>query len=258
MSRQSIPGSVRPNAGRILLSLVMVAALTAAAAAGPPFVTDDPEPTDYGHFENYFYSTATEMDGKSAGTAFGVEVNYGALPDVQISGAIPFDYEPGPEAGTHYDLGAAEFGVKYRFIEEDEDGWRPQVSFYPSIDLPMHKTIDDSNTREYFPVWAQKSVGDWTTFGGGGYWNNPGQGNRDYWFAGWALLRRVLPDLQIGAEIFHQTSSLIGVKGSTGYNVGELFDINDNLHIVGSAGSGLTNVTGTNQFSYYLALEWTT
>ena len=33
--------------------------LTQSALAGPPYLSDDPEPTDYQHFEIYTYSLGT-------------------------------------------------------------------------------------------------------------------------------------------------------------------------------------------------------
>ena len=49
--------------------------------AGPPFVTDDPEPVEYRHWEIYLASQhAKDKDGWS-GTAPHFEVNYGVLPN---------------------------------------------------------------------------------------------------------------------------------------------------------------------------------
>ena len=62
----------------------------------------------------------------------------------------------------------------------------------------------------FIPIWLQKDFGDWTTYGGGGYWINPGPGNRNYWFAGWLLQRQVTKQLALGAEVFHQTASMAG------------------------------------------------
>jgi hypothetical protein len=244
----------------ILLAALLLADLLLGgdpALAGPPFATDDPEPTDYGHWEDYLFAQAIRADRMTSGTALGLEVNYGAAPDLQISGTIPLNYVPDNSDRTQYGPGPVILGAKYRFIEEDDDGWRPQVSFYPSINVPLDIHEGTTKTQEYLPIWAQKSFGPWTTFGGGGYWINPGTDDRDYWFVGWALLRRVLPDLQLGAEVFHQTPNRIGQQSQTGYNGGFLVDLNDNWHIVGSAGSGIVHATTTNQFSWYFALEWT-
>ncbi len=230
---------------------------TGPALAGPPFTTDDPEPTDTGHWEDYLFTQAIRADHLSAGTALGLELNYGAAPDLQTSITIPLNDVPDASGKTQYGPGPIVLGVKYRFIEEEDDGWRPQVSFYPSINVPVDIHEGTTKTQEYFPVWAQKSFGPWTTFGGGGYWINPGTDDRNYWFAGWALLRRVLPDLQLGAELFHQAASVAGERSQTSYNGAFLYDLDDNWHLVGSAGSGIVHAEATNQFSYYFALEYT-
>ena len=227
------------------------------AWAGPPFATDDPEPTEYGTFENYLFSTAIHADHQTAGTAVGVEINYGAFPDTQLSATVPVNYVTGVDGKTQTGMGPLLLGVKYRFIEEDDDGWRPQVAFYPQVNIPLDSKLGTTNVSELLPIWAQKSFGPWTTFGGGAYWINPGPGNQNYWFAGWALLRQVLPDLHIGAELFHQTANFAHGKVQTGANGALLYDFDDHWHVVGSAGSGIVDAEATNRFSYYLALEWT-
>ena len=74
------------------------------------------------------------------------------------------------------------------------------------------------HVRVYLPVWLQKSFGDWTTYGGGGYWINHGGGTMDqnYWFFGWLLQKKVTDKLVIGGEIFHQTADTIGGKTARG------------------------------------------
>ena len=233
------------------------------AHAGPPYATDDPEPTDYRSFEVYLYSEGTHTDGDTSGTLAGLEVNYGAAPNLQLSAAIPFAYDKGTGHGTLYGYGAAELGAKYRFIQEDDHDWRPQVSFYPSAEIPIGDNDDrpagiaTGHVRYFLPLWLQKSCGPWTTFGGGGYWINPGKGDRNYWFMGWALTRRITSNFSIGAEIFHQTPDATPGESSTGVNIGATYDINDRWHLVGSVGTGVQNVRQTDESTYYFAVEWT-
>ncbi len=53
-----------------------------AAWAGPPFISDDPEPVEYHHAELYIASLYSDnKDGKLA-TLPHFEFNYGALPDM--------------------------------------------------------------------------------------------------------------------------------------------------------------------------------
>jgi hypothetical protein len=50
-------------------TLITIAALglVSPAMAGPPYVSDDPEPTDYRHFEIYTFSNGTATRGTSVG-----------------------------------------------------------------------------------------------------------------------------------------------------------------------------------------------
>src|SRR5260370_41776704 len=58
------------------------------ALAGPPYVSDDPEPTDYKHFEIYTFSNGTATRGDIGGAA-GIDFNYGAAPDLQLTATFP-------------------------------------------------------------------------------------------------------------------------------------------------------------------------
>lgn len=246
----------------ILWGIAFLFALSTSALAGPPFATDDPVPTDYHGFEIYLYSEGTHSDGDTDGTLPGLEVNYGAAPNLQLSIAVPLAFDKGLGHGTLFDYGATELGAKYRFLQEDDDGWQPQASFYPSVEIPIGDSdrpasVGGGHARYFLPLWVQKSYGAWTTFGGGGYWINPGHGDRDYWFMGWALQRQLTPDFAIGAEVFYQTKDTVAGESSTGVNIGAIYDINDRWHLVGSIGTGVQNARQTDESTYYFAVEWT-
>jgi hypothetical protein len=104
---------------------------------------------------------------------------------------------------------------------------------------------------------AGKDFGDWTTFGGGGYWINPGPGNKNHWFVGWVLERKFTDKLTLGAELFHQTPDEIDGMQSTGFNIGGTYDFTDRYHFVFSFGRGLQHAKATNEFSWYIGLELT-
>ena len=63
-------------------------ALPIPALAGPPYVTDDPEPVEYHHWEVYLASQLAHEPGAWSGTAPHIEVNYGALPNLQLHARI--------------------------------------------------------------------------------------------------------------------------------------------------------------------------
>lgn len=75
--------------------------------------------------------------------------------------------------------------------------------------------------------------------------------------AGWLLQYQLTDSLALGGELFHQTAATNAGKDMTGFNLGGVFDITDNHHILFSAGRGIQNTFSTNQFSYYVAYQLT-
>ena len=241
-----------------VLSLASVSPVTlgmSSAWAGPPFVTDDPEPVEYRHGEFYLASQyAHHRDGLSM-TAPHFECNLGLLPETQLHAIVPFAYEDPTAGSPQYGLGDTELGVKYRFIQEAD--WRPQVGVFPLLELPTgdsKRGLGESRTRIFLPFWLQKSWGPWTTYGGGGYWLHPGPGNENYWFLGWLLQREIFKGLTVGAEVFHETRSEVGGTGHTGFNIGTIVDLSEDHHFLFSAGR---DFHGDNLLSYYVAYLWT-
>jgi hypothetical protein len=234
----------------------LAATCLSTAQAGPPYVTDDPEPTDTHGFENYLYVQGTNSAGSFASPGVGLEINYGALADTQLSWSIPLNPNPAP-GGMGVVWAPLGGGIKYRFVEEDSAGWRPQVAVFPQVFIPVGATAHSSPTTELLPVWAQKTIGSWTTFGGGGYTHNPGANNRDFAIYGWALQRQINHRLALGVEIFGQTRDAVDDRGSTAAGVAALYDFDDTWHVLGSINTGIAGDAQNDRFSYNLALKWT-
>jgi hypothetical protein len=248
------------SAHRAALVFVGLTLGAGVAQAGPPFRTDDPEPVELGHWEVYGFSTATHVKGESSGALPGIEVNYGALPETQLHVVLPLAFDRPEGSGTKFGYGDTELGVKYRFVTEDEQGWRPQIGVFPLLELPSGseaRGLGTGHVHAFLPLWLQKGFGKWLSYGGGGYWVNPGAGNKNYWFLGWLVQRQVTDDLALGGEIFHQSADTIGGEDQTGFNLGGVWDITGHYHLLFSAGRGILHASTTNEFSYYLALQWT-
>ncbi len=248
---------------RIGAMVLLSAALAPnAAGAGPPFRTDDPEPVGYRDYEFYTFFTGTRVRGDTSGVGPGFEFNYGLIPNGQLHVVAPLAFDSPFDGPNRFGYGDTELGFKYRFIEEDQTGLRPQVGVFPFLELPtgdQNRGLGAGHVRAYMPVWLQKSFGDWTTYGGGGYWVNHGGGSddKDYWFFGWLLQRKVTDKLVIGGELFHQTATTIDGKDSTGFNIGAIYDIDEHNHLLLSAGRGLQHAPESNLFSWYVAYQIT-
>ena len=152
------------------------------AFAGPPFLTDDPEPTDTGHWEIYAPLIEAEGSGSEFRGAVGAEINYGAAKDLQLTVGLPVAYAH-DVAGWRAGAGDLEASAKYRFYHNERTGL--QVAAFPGIALPTaSKGMGSNHVTALLPIWAQQNLGKWSVFGGGGYAINPGPGNRDYWTGG--------------------------------------------------------------------------
>ncbi len=242
------------------LAALCLALLSAPAVAGPPFITDDPEPVDYRHWEFYDFSQGIRAKSETSGVAPSCDCNYGVLPNVQLHLQPGVALHRASRGPLTYGAADTELGVKYRFVAQDKNDWTPSVALYPLLEAPTGdaaRGLGAGRTRVFLPLWAQKDIGDWTTFGGGGYWINPVPGGRNYGFMGWVLQRKIDEKLALGVELFHQTPSEIGGMQSTGFNLGGTYDFTDQYHLLFSAGKGVQHARETNQFSWYLGLQVT-
>ena len=265
MNTQGRPVRLRLLFRAILPAIIMTLCCRAPAWAGPPYVTDDPEPVDPGHWEVYGFSGGAHGHGGTTGLGPSLEVNYGAAPGLQLHFIGGLAYDDPPDAPFHMGVSDTELGAKLRFVDPDKDDWYPQLGIFPLVEIPTGNAargLGAGYWDEFLPLWVQKDWDKWTTYGGGGYWINPGPGNRNYWFFGWLLQRQVTDDLSIGAELFHQTSNIVGRDGSSGFNVGGVYDFSGDYHLLVSAGRGgiayaVDGPAVGYPTTYYLALQWT-
>ncbi len=231
-----------------------LASTSVPASAGPPYQTDDPEPTAYRHYEIYVFGSYDADASHAVGATLpSLEVNYGLMPNVQFSVTAPFAAARAPGLPMQAGFGDAEVALKVRFVQEGPG--RPQASFYPAIVLPTGNAslgLGAGSPKVFLPIWAQKTNGSWTYFGGGGLWRNPGLGNRDYTFAGVAATHEVRDGLNVGAEIYHQSADTIGGSDSTGVGVGFIAGRGEHHALLASFGRG---VHGSNTFHGYAAYE---
>lgn len=226
-----------------------------AVLAGPPFVTDDPEPVDYQHWEFYIASQHTETVDGWSGTAPHVELNYGVVPNVQLHLIAPAAYDASFDGSTHYGYGDTELGVKFRFIQETQN--LPPVGIFPLLEVPTGSERDglgNGHLQAFLPLWLQKSFGDWTVYGGGGYGINPGAGNENWGYGGLVVQRQVTKHLLLGAEAYHRTATEAGGRSDTAFNLGTVIDFTEYQHLLFSAGR---SIDGPTDFQVYVAYQFT-
>jgi hypothetical protein len=186
----------------LIFTLIILTALS--AFAGPPYMTDDPDPVPYHHWEFYtfFASDKTAASNAYSGPAF--EINNGVAPNTQVHLIIPEAYSA-QDGISFMGMGDIELGVKFRFQPEKRAA--PEIGVFPLMELSTGDAAKGlGNGRTWFkvPMWIQKSWGAWTSYGGFGYAFNSAPGQRDFPYGGILIQRNLSPQWTLGGEIFAQ------------------------------------------------------
>jgi len=223
--------------------------------AGPPFLTDDPEPVDWNHWEFYVFGQGDEASPYRAVSGPAVEMNYGVLPNTQLHLIAPLANFSPAGSGWASGYGDTEVGVKYRFMQETDAV--PQVGIFPLAELATGNSRDGlGNGKSWYrlPLWMQKSWGPWTSYGGGGLALNAAPGQRNSGFAGWLVQRDLGKFLTLGSELFWQGSDALGGPGSAIANLGGSVNFSEGFSLLFSAGH---SIAGERHTVWYLGLYWT-
>lgn len=237
----------------IVAAFLIARLALAPALAGPPYQTDDPEPTPHRYYEIYLNSQLSHDARGITGTFPSLEINYGLMPNVQFSVTVSRAAFQSPGGTWHAGFGDGEVALKVRFLQETARA--PQIAFYPAIVLPSGDAklgLGEGAPKVFLPLWAQKQIGTWSVFGGGGVWHNPGLGKRDYTFSGIAAQHDVNENLAFGAELFHTGAPAFDERASTAFSVGVIKGLDEHHKLLFSIGRSLD---GTNTFSAYAAYE---
>lgn len=244
------------NATSVAAMALCVAILATPAEAGPPFLTDDPAPTDLGHWEIYNFVNGSKSQGAVDGEA-GVDLNYGAAKDLQLTAVLPLAYD-GPNGFSTHGLvggtGVVELAAKYKLVHQAEDGWTPDIAIFPRLFVPTDHRFGPPHTNLLLPVWAQKDFGPWQVFGGGGYQINPGRDQRNFWQGGIAVNRSLGERATLGMELFGQTKDAADGGAYTAVNVAATYRLVKHWSLLASAGPTWEQGGGHGQV-FYLALK---
>ena len=216
--------------GRISFFIAALAlAWASPALAGPPYLTDDPDPTDTGHYEIYAFSEGLFAHHDYDGVA-GFDLNYGPVADVQLTATLPVDVT---SAGSpNVTRGEVEIGVKWRFLEDKQRGL--SLAMFPRIILPTSR--NGGRASLLLPLWAGWKNEHWSVFGGGGFHLRPGAGNRDSVIEALAVTWSLGERLTIGGEIAHEGADAVGGEGAATVGLGAVVGLGGPFSLLLSGG----------------------
>lgn len=237
-------------ATRLCAAAASLAAVS-PAFAGPPYVSDDPQPTEAGRSETYVFVAGAHTPGVTTGAA-GLDLNFGPVEDVQLTAVLPVEFQTGQPSGP----GDIELAAKYKVLHQGQGHFGLDVAVFPRVFLPTGgRRYGTGRTSLLLPVWAEKDFGPWSVFGGGGFTINPGPDQRNNWLAGLAVTRQVTPRLNLGAEVYHQTPDARDSRDFTGINLGIVYRATDHWSILASGGPGVQNAGREGQYGFYVSLK---
>jgi hypothetical protein len=223
-----------------------------SAAAGPPYLTDDPEPTDPGHWEIYNYVIGLDAPGLAGEGGF--DINYGGAKNLQLTMVLPLALENANgvfDRGLQGGPGIIELAAKYKFLHQSEDSWLPDVSFFPRAFVPTNARFSTGRVNFWLPFWGEKDLGPWSVFGGGGYQINPGPGEDGFWQGGMALSRAFGKRISLGGEIYAQTRDSVTGGGYTAVDLAATYRLTAHWSLMGSAGPAWLEGGGHGQVFYF-------
>lgn len=228
------------------------------AVAGPPFLTDDPVPTDYRHFQIYLFSFTSTQPTLTFIQTPALEVDYGLLPNLEVNATLSYvsnSFHHQQEIiGSSSGFGDVQLGAVYRFIQETK--YIPQVGFAPFYTIPTgseERGLGNGQATLTLPLWAQKSWGSWTVDGGGGYVKNEAAGMRNYFFGGLLLQKDLSDKLTLGGELFSQGASSAITPFNTILNIGGSYNITKNFAVLLTVGH---SIMGERELVTYAGLAW--
>ena len=101
------------------------------AQGGPPLVSDDPDTAPEGHWEINLAAIGSQAPGLKQLSLPDADINYGWNRNVQLKIDTPWVLSAADGHAAQSGLGATQFGVKWRFIDQKSAGF--SLSTYPQL-----------------------------------------------------------------------------------------------------------------------------
>jgi hypothetical protein len=236
---------------RVLLAFSGLLAIS-SAQAGPPFVTDDPEPPPSGGWEINVPFIVERAPGKTEMDAPLFDFNYG-LPNVQIKLEFPIKIVHEDNNGTVAGAGDLLLGVKWRFFNNEKS--QVQLGIYPQLLLPtgdQARGLGEGRLAFVLPLVAQKSWEKWTLYGNIGFWWQTASETRNYFYAGAVLEREINERLTLGMELFGITPKERGGRSDVAFNLGGTWKLREHVNLLFAGGR---DIVGDTTAMGYLGLQ---
>jgi hypothetical protein len=216
------------------VALLVFASEAAFAQGGPPLVTDDPETPGDGHWEINLATIASHTSGRWEIAAPDADINYGWGEHVQLKLDVPWNFVHETDQRWKSGLGAANVGVKWRFVDIEDSGF--SMSTYPQfswnwLSSSARRGISPSGRQFFLPIEAATVAGEYTLDAEIG--RNFVQYGSSQWAAGFVMAHSCGENVECLGEV-HETSA--AHNSQTLLNFGVHWKLNESLVLLAAAG----------------------
>jgi hypothetical protein len=205
--------------------------------AGPPFLSNDPDPPEIGQWEVILPTTAIRRpDGGITGEWTTANFNYGYDSRTQLSFALPVAYQRSAAGSVQSGLGDVMLEYKRRFGTDPEAGY---FGINPAVSLPTGdagRGLGRGNAVVQLPLLYLRSRGEWVGYADARYRWRDGEQRTSSWFIGTVLERRLTARSEVGVELYSVTAQAPAADATIGFDVGVRYTLAPNVRLIASAG----------------------
>jgi hypothetical protein len=145
-----------------MCGIVLLSPALCMAQAGPPYISNDPGVPGSRNWEINLALAPTLSRNSSLVQVPQIDLNYGVGDDIQLTAEIPYVIGNTVGATQASGWGNAFPGIKWRFLNQGEEGW--QASVFPQVEtdgsrLAQQRGIAGPGPRYLLPVEVEKRLG---------------------------------------------------------------------------------------------------
>jgi hypothetical protein len=250
--RLSISAAISP----CMLALMLQLPALALAQGGPPFLTNDPGTPGDANWEINVGSMQSVARGGSSYQVPQLDINLGLGDRIQLTYEIPYALQASAGQPSHSGWGNALTGVKWRFLDQGEQGW--QLSTFPQIEtgVSAHAQLTGigiAGPRYLVPVEVARTFGPLQLNVEAGYFI-PAHGAKER-ILGLVAGRSVTTRLELDAEIYDDRTYGT-VSHATTFDLGGRYQLRPGVIALFLAGRSLNGIAdGQPEFLGYLGVQ---
>jgi hypothetical protein len=239
-----------------VLALLLQLPALARAQGGPPFLTNDPGTPGDANWEINVGSMQSVARGGSSYQVPQLDINLGLGDRIQLTYEIPYAQQADAGQPLHSGWGNAFTGVKWRFLDQGEQGW--QVSAFPQIEtgVSTHAQLTGigiAGPRYLVPLEVARPLGPLQFNVEAGYYI-PGSGPKER-ILGFVAGRSVTMRLELDAEIYDDRTYGT-VSHATTFDVGGRYQLRPGIIALFLAGRSLDGIADRQpEFLGYLGVQ---